>query len=556
VLAQALSGESSVDGIVCLFSSDLPLDSELPATAITQTAQAACTTVLDIVHELQTGRSAPAPRLWLVTENCVSINGSQLSGVAHAPVRGLALAIAQEHPELRCVNVDVDGVSSQPTLQALCDELVADSPEDRIAFRNGVRSVLRLTPCRAGSDSTSPRLSSHATYLITGGLGVLGLVFAQWLAERGARHLALVGRRPPDAAASAALDRLRALGAQLHISQVDVADFAQVSGLFKRLAAEAPPVAGIIHAAGVIDGGILRDQTWERFAPVFAPKVAGAWNLHLATRELPVSFFAMISSTAAVLGHAGIANYAAANAFLDSLAHARRARGLPALTINLGSWAGFGLISSAVVESLVREGIRPVAREQLLAAFSRALVADETQVVVAQVNWQEFEKFRGQQPLTEQVRATRTVQDAGGAFITRLDAAARESRLEMLADYVRAEVANVAGIDDVARLASDRGFFEQGMDSLGSIELRNRLQRGLGRALPATLAFDYPNVDAVVAYLRREIFGDAYFAESRSSEPPHSSASAAADQAHGDEDIEAAIAQELAQLDSLLRPHR
>jgi len=122
------------------------------------------------------------------------------------------------------------------------------------------------------------------------------------------------------------------------------------------------------------------------------------------------------------------------------------------------------------------------------------------------------------------MRATRTLQDAGAAFSARLDAAARESRLEMLTDYVRAEVAKAAGIDDVALLATDRGFFEQGMDSLSSIELRNRLRRGLARTLPATLAFDYPNVEALVAYLRREVFGEAYFADSRALESPHPSA--------------------------------
>jgi acetoacetyl-CoA synthetase len=556
VLAQALRRKPGVDGIVCLFSAEARLDSDLPATAVMQAAQVACTTALDVVHELQTVPTPQLPRLWLVTEDCTSANGSRLVGVAQAPVRGLALAIAQEHPEMRCAHVDVERAPSRPTLQALCDELVADSPEDRSAYRGGVRSVQRLTQFSSERDGTTPRLSSHATYLITGGLGVLGLVFAQWLAERGARHLALVGRRPPDAAALAALDRLRALGAQLHISQVDVTQIGEVRGLFERLAAEAPPVAGVIHTAGVIDSAILRDQSWERFAPVLAPKVAGAWNLHLATRELSLGFFVMISSTAAVLGHAGTANYVAANAFVDSLAHARRAGGWPALSINLGPLAGFGLISSAVGDSLAREGIQTMTREQVLAAFSRALVADEPQVVVAPVDWQQFEKYRGQQRLTELVRATRTVQEAGAPFSTRLDAAARESRLEMLSDYVRAEVAKATGMDDVALLATDRGFFEQGMDSLSSIELRNRLQRGLARTLPATLAFDYPNVEALVAYLRREVYGDAYFAEPRALESSLPSAPSVVDAAPEDEDMEAAIAQELAQLDSLLRPKR
>jgi acyl carrier protein len=171
-------------------------------------------------------------------------------------------------------------------------------------------------------------------------------------------------------------------------------------------------------------------------------------------------------------------------------------------------------------------------------------------VLVAQVDWQEFERLRGHLPLIEQVRVTRTLRNAGDAFSARLDAAARESRYEMLVDYVRTEVAKATGIDDAAGLATDRGFFELGMDSLSSVELRNRLQRGLARTLPSTLAFDYPNVEALVAFLRREIYGDAYFAEAREHESLR-----VPDLASEDEDMEAAIAHELAQLDSLLHPH-
>ena len=328
-LTRALRDEQGgLDGVVCLFGSKVQLDSDVPAQMLMQAAQTACTTVLDVLHELLDLESTKVPRLWVVTEDCTSTHDSRLTGIAQAPVRGLALAIAQEHPDMRCVHVDVERTPGKATLQALCEELIADSTEDRIAYRNGVRTVLRLKRWQYERDGALPRLSSSATYLITGGLGPLGLYFAQWLVEQGVRHLALVGRSAPDARAAAALDRLRALGATLHVSQVDVAQSDEVAALFERLAAAAPRVGGVIHAAGVLDDGVLRDQRWERFAPVLAPKLAGAWNLHLATREISLDFFVMFSSTAAVLGHAGQANHAAANAFLDSLAYARRAGGL------------------------------------------------------------------------------------------------------------------------------------------------------------------------------------------------------------------------------------
>jgi myxalamid-type polyketide synthase MxaC len=545
-VAQALVRPTCLDGVVCLFGSDVRLCSQLTAPALMEAVQRACSTVIDVLHELQDLQSKKPPRLWLVTEDCTSVNGSPLSGIAMAPVRGLALAIAQEHPGLRCAHIDVERAPSRATLQALCDELICDSAEDRIAYRDGVRSVLRLTSARSASDGRPPRLSSHATYLIAGGLGPLGLLFAQWLVECGARHLALVGRSSPNPAASTALERLRARGATLHVSQVDVAQAEQVRALFERLAAEAPPVAGIIHAAAVVDDGILRDQSWGRFAAVLAPKVAGTWNLHLATEQLPLEFFVLVSSTASVLGQAGTAGYVAANSFLDSFAHARRAGGWPALSINWGPWAGIGLGSSvATLDRLARQGIRPLSPEQGLAAFSRALVADAPQVLAARVEWQEFEHVRGRQPLIERVRATPTVQYAGTEFSVRLAEAERESRFEMLLGYVRAEVAKATGVGDANLIATDRGFFELGMDSLSSIELRNRLQRGLDRSLPATVAFDYPNVEVLVGFIWSQMYGGTYIAQTR-----------APNLVPEEEDVELAIAHELAQLDSLLRPHR
>jgi acetoacetyl-CoA synthetase len=565
VVAQALTRPPSVDGLICLFDSEARLDSNLPATAVMQAAQQACTTILDVVHELQNlqAKQLPQPtlipRLWLITQDCTSVSGSRLSGLAQAPVRGLALAIAQEHPDMRCAHVDVERVPSQATLQALCDELVADSPEDRIAYRSGIRSALRLTPWTSEPRDKALRLSAHSTYLITGGLGQLGLFFAQWLVQHGARHLALIGRREPTAQASDALDRLRALGANLHVARVDIADSAEVATCFRRFAAEAPPIAGVIHAAGVLDDALLRDQRWERFAPVLAPKVAGAWNLHLATRELRLEFFAMFSSTAAVLGHGGQANHAAANAFLDSLSYARRAAGLPAVSINWGPWARIGAASNAaILERLGRQGIRPLAPELGLSTLSDALAAQEAQVVVAAVQWPEFERARGRTPFVERLRAGNNgPANTATAFHSRLDAAPAESRREMLSEYVRAEVAGVLGLEDPDLIDIERGFFELGMDSLSSIQLRNRLQRGLGRALPSTLAFDYPNVAALVRFLFQEVYPEAHCEPASVTRKPFAQDSTtAAALTTVSEDTDAAIAEELAELEALLRPYR
>src|SRR5581483_446136 len=169
---------------------------------------------------------------------------------------------------------------------------------------------------------------ADATYLITGGLGALGQVVAEWLVEQGARSLVLVGRGAPSARAAATVERLRAAGARVTIAQADVSRAEAGEALLREIGRTLPPLRGIVHAAGVLDDGVLLRQDWDRFQKVLAPKVDGAWNLHAATAEQDLDFFVLFSSIASLFGSAGQGNYVAANAFLDALAHARRARGL------------------------------------------------------------------------------------------------------------------------------------------------------------------------------------------------------------------------------------
>ncbi|MBK7661306.1 MAG: SDR family NAD(P)-dependent oxidoreductase, partial [Betaproteobacteria bacterium] len=193
------------------------------------------------------------------------------------------------------------------------------------------------------TQAVAPVIRGDASYLVTGGLGGLGLAAAEWLAAEGARHLVLLGRSAPQAEAHAVLDRLRAQGVQVEPAQADVADAGQLARVLGDLAARLPPLRGVIHAAGRVDDGTLAELEPSRFATVLAPKVRGAWNLHRQTAGLPLDFFVLFSAGAALLGAPGQGNYAAANSFMDGLAHLRAVRGLPALSVNWGSWSGTGM---------------------------------------------------------------------------------------------------------------------------------------------------------------------------------------------------------------------
>ena len=227
---------------------------------------------------------------------------------------------------------------------------------------------------------------------MTGGLGSLGLVVAEWLVEQGAQHLVLVGRHGPGAAAQAALAEWARRGVQVQVRQADVAHAEEVQALVDSLRAQ-PPLRGVIHAAGVLDDGVLLQQTWERFARVLAPKALGAWHLHRATAGMALDFFVLFSSVAAVLGSAGQGNYAAANAYLDGLAWYRRSRGLPALSLNWGPWGEVGMAAQLAERAQSRRaagGVALIPPALGVQALGYALASGAPQWTVLPIDWPGF----------------------------------------------------------------------------------------------------------------------------------------------------------------------
>ena len=203
-------------------------------------------------------------------------------------------------------------------------------------------------------------------------MGGLGLLTARWMVERGARHLLLTGRSAPSEPAREAIDAMERAGAQIVVAQADVADSPEMARVLETVAESMPQLRGVFHAAGFLDDGVLQQQTWERFYGVLRPKVLGAWNLHTLTLGLPLDFFVLYSSTAALLGSPGKGNHVAANGFLDSLAHYRRAPGFPALSINWGAWAQIGAAAAIHAdERVARRGLGVIVPSQGLAILQQ-----------------------------------------------------------------------------------------------------------------------------------------------------------------------------------------
>jgi acyl transferase domain-containing protein/NADPH-dependent curcumin reductase CurA/short-subunit dehydrogenase/acyl carrier protein len=360
-------------------------------------------------------------------------------------------------------------------------------------------------------------IREDATYLVTGGLGALGLRVADWLVREGARSVVLTGRREATGESADAVEALRRSGARIDVIPADLAKRADVAQLFAHLTAQSTPLRGVFHAAGVIEDAALAQQTIAGLLSVMAPKLLGSWHLHQVSLGRELDHFVLFSSAASMLGSAGQANYAAANAFMDALAMMRRSMGLPGLSICWGPWEGAGMaaaLDARLRERLADRGVGLISPERGIATLAGLLDRDRAVVGVLPMDWARYaaKVHRGHPPrfiadLAPASAATTTpatrAEDARprNDFAARFAAAPAGGRRRMLADYVRAEIASVMGMENGAQIEPRHRLFDIGIDSLMAVELRNSLHSGLGMSLPSTLIFDYPTVEALVDFL-------------------------------------------------------
>ncbi len=484
-------GEREPTVVVHLRSLDDPEPARVDVDALRRAHERGVLSVMHTAQALLDDDDAPPPRLWLVTR------GAQRSGDAAAFTQaaqlGLARTLALEHPELRCAAVDLDPARPPDELASLLAELLADDDEQELALHDGLRRVSRVQrrPPDPAPQTRAPTIRGDRSYLITGGLGALGLSAAGWLAERGAGQLALLGRAgvttPRQRDAIAAIERA---GARVTVLRADVADRDALRAALEAARREdGLPLAGVIHAAGALDDALLRDQTRARLESVMAAKARGALHLHDLTRDATLDFFVLYASGAGVLGAPGQANYAAANASLDGLARYRRRLGLPALSVDWGLFSGAGLAEAETHRGarLRARGAQSMTLEEGLGALARLLVSDRAQAIVAPLDaraWVELvpsvAQLRRFSPLLE------TREDAAADRLSaRLESAPPERRAALIETWLHDQVARVLRLPR-ARLDPERPLTALGMDSLMGLELKHRLKRELALDLPMT----------------------------------------------------------------------
>jgi acyl transferase domain-containing protein/acyl carrier protein len=497
--------------------------------------------------------AAGESRLWLVGRGAVDVGDDPLLVPAQAPLWGLAKALALECPRHWGGFVDVGpGVG----VEALLPELCRPSDEDQVALRGPRRLVPRLVRTKLRA-ARPVRIDGRSAYLITGGLGGLGLKFAEWLVRQGARQLWLLGRDAPREAALRAIAALQRQGAQVMTVAADVADAEAMAKLMSSIAAQGAPLKGVLHAAGVQSFCPLGDMTPGEIGRIYHPKMEGAWTLHQATLKSDLDFFVLFSSISATWGSKAQTHYAGANAFLDLLAHARRGAGLAATSIAWGPWQGIGMMREDTSAVMQRIGITALAPDDNISLLPHLIGAEQSQVTVAEVDWGRFlpvVESAGRRPFFDLLSqadipgAERSVPDHPLASLAHLSP---EERLHRCVAEVQSLAGTILGLD-IGAADIDQGFFDMGFDSLMGLELKHRLEAAIRIPLPATLVFNYPTIRNLAEFIATgKPNGSGQFDDGRPGDPPPEAADRSEEDA--DEDLDIAVVRRLDRLEALMR---
>ena len=525
----------SLRGVIHLWGLDTRSIEETTAETLEEDQLLGPGTALRLVQALA-GPDNPVSqcRLWLITRGAQAVEQvARPMSPTQSLLWGFGKSCAVEHSEIWGGLVDLDPDDScEQAARQLTPQVRGLSAEDQVAFRARRRFVPRLNR-RPEVLQSAPAFASDASYLLTGGLGGIGLKMAHWLVEHGARHLILLGRSMPPprgdwsevtsgsraARQIAAIQELESRGVKLLFSSVDVADEAQLTTFFRNLDPLQPPLRGVIHAAGIGRGETLLNMGLQDLIDVLRPKVTGSWLLHRHLQNCRLDFFVLFSSATHQLGilGQGAAAYSAASAFLDALGHYRKAISQPALSIDWGPWSEVGMAAeTGNVGRLQSFGIGAVTPQLGAQALGHFLHRDLPQVWVIPVNWKQLlqvDSGLAKSPFISEV----VVEISGGPeseeesakraeFLQLLRGLPLKSRARRLETYIQDQIVTVMNLESRDDVDWRRGLFEIGMDSLMALELKNRLQLGLGFPIPSTLAFDHPTVESMGGFLAQEMF--------------------------------------------------
>ncbi len=525
-LLTAVQSDSDVQlkGVLHLLALDEDLAADSDIEHLRESQLRVCGSALYLVKALAAYGASEA-RIVIATQTAQSVGKEFESlNMSQTTLWGLARVIGLEHPELRHLLVDLDAQLTDSSVHGFFDAaLKGDASVDQLAFRDGCRYLPRITPSHSVEVQNPPSviLDSQASYLVTGGLAGLGLLVAQWLVDCGARHLILLARSEPSATARDAIAVMEDTGAQLTTIQADVADYNQLTAAISSIDLQEHPLRGIIHSAGLLDDGVLLQQDWSRFQRVMNSKVDGSWNLHRLGEQHTLEFFVLFSSGASFTGSPGQGNHAAANAFMDALAHHRRANGLPGFSINWGPWSEIGAaVRTGVVSRTETQGLNTISPNQGLQILEHIFNSPIAQIAVLPLNPSELLENRpkaaqasfyeelGEVSEPSQQGRSELVVDTAPQLLPQLIAASPGRRSLLLLECLQSQAGQIMGLGKQGTIDPGRPLTDLGLDSLMAVELRNGIAKQVSKSLPATLLFNYPTLDGLVTYLLDDVLED------------------------------------------------
>ena len=457
------------------------------------------------------------PRLWLVTEAATEAGDGHPASPWPALLWGFGRTLFLEQPALKGGLIDVEPWAGADDRAALARTILAADGEDAAALRGGTRSVPRLE-ATAPPPARTVALDHGGAYLVTGGLGALGLRVAGLLAKAGAGLLVLMGRRGAAGVDAGVLTALEAAGARVTVAAADCADEASVRGVLADIAGSGFTLKGIVHAAGAATPQTILDLTPESLRAGLAAKVDGGWVLHRLTQDMALDFCVSFSSVSPVMGTAQQGVYTAANAFLDALAAHRRGLGLAASSIGWGPWDGGGLAGGDATRLIAATGFKPLEPDRAIALFGRLLAADAGRTIVADADWRRLRdvfEARSRLPVLEGL-GTPTPRGSAAAVAAereRLAALPARDRGDALIAFLQDQIRAVLRFEPGFPVDPRRGFFDMGLDSLTAAELKQRIDTQLGCSLPSSAVFDHPNITALAGCVLGLVFPEAPKAE-------------------------------------------
>ena len=458
--------------------------------------------VVQILQQAMAHEFTALKQMVILTEESLVLDKLS-SGITQSSLQGLVHAIQSEYPTISTKLIDLEaGLSEGEISEYLTLELHQKNEEPEVIYRSGKRSVSRL---KRVESSREPNRDEPITggYLITGGFGVIGMQTAEYLVENGVTTLWLLGRGLPNQEVRERLDILEQRGTQVHCVQADISDRSALVELFNTIPKN--ELKGVIHAAGTLENAVLMDLDWQKMETVFQAKIQGAWNLHELTQDYDLDHFILYSSIGSIFGPIAQANYAAANSFMDQLALNRQQMGLAGLAINWGAWSEAGLAQKHAEKSqvLAMQGIELITPEQGRRLIKQ-IFDEQGQIVVLPINWEESVSQMGRELLIKDLKhgnnySVTMIKDYT-QWKEELLTKPEGEQLDDMIVFVTQIVAKVLGGKE-ADLDVSTGFFDLGMDSLTSVELRNMLQSTFDLQLPSTLIFKYPTIEDVSEYL-------------------------------------------------------